>query len=189
MNTQKTLSPEESIMRMLRIARIDVNQWGKGSAKTINHLIQEVLTGECVLRMLPDGTLIRTVHAVGAEIFHETENAIYKLIEGRQEFCDGRIRVRMRQSSVSEKMLPGENPRVAMRRGVQEELGIFEAVDLLEKGIICKLEDSGSYPGLLTRSIRHKFQIIFPDRLYNPNGYIEVQPDKTTYFVWRQEAS
>lgn len=44
--------------------------------------------------------------------------------------------------------------------------------------------DSISYSGLRSEKILYAFEAIFSDEQYNPEGYIEVQPDKTTYFGW-----
>ncbi len=39
---------------------------------------------------------------------------------------------------------------------------------------------------LLSIYIVHKFRIQLVDNQFNPNGYVEKQPDKTTYFMWKE---
>jgi hypothetical protein len=119
------------------------------------------------------------------EIFYRKGEKIYKLIEDKQIFKDGRIRRRKKDSSVSEKMKIGENPIQSLIRGIDEELGVSLNESQLSREEDLKEEEfSQSFPGLMTRYKGHNFTCFFNDSQYNPKGYIENQKDKSTYFVW-----
>jgi len=78
----------------------------------------------------------------------------------------------------------GEVPAEAIIRGIVEELGINGeiAIKYIEK--IENFGEAGSYPGMLTKSTTHYFEAILEASQFNPDGYIEEQSDKSTYFVW-----
>jgi hypothetical protein len=71
-----------------------------------------------------------------------------------------------------------------MIRGIHEELGLLGDINLEQTDTCYELEDSDSYPGLRTDSILHMFESILTKEQFNPEGYIEEQSDKTTYFTW-----
>ena len=83
-------------------------------------------------------------------------------------------------------MKPNENPREAMLRGVKEELGIDGEINLTETEVGEKLIISPSYPGLQSQYVTYKFEAILNVKQFNPDGYIEEQSDKTTYFTWEE---
>jgi hypothetical protein len=65
-------------------------------------------------------------------------------------------------------MEPNEEPLEAMRRGIQEELGIMSIVDITEWKEDKEKCDSSSYPGLMTYHYRYWFKAILTDEQYNP---------------------
>jgi hypothetical protein len=73
-----------------------------------------------------------------------------------------------------------------MIRGIKEELGIEGDLSLREIGIEEETTDSPSYPGLKSHHIYHNFEVSLNDQQFNPDGYIEDQEDKTTYFIWEE---
>ena len=159
---------------------IPVNQWGKGYAKTIEHLEKEIESNECSL-VDKNGTLVREIEFVMCEIFYKG----LKLKEEKQTFKDGRERTRVKESSMSEKMKIGEDPLDSLIRGIEEELGVEVREDqLISDGSIDREGGSRSFPGLTTRYIGHKYSCTFDESQYNPEGYVEHQKDKSTYFIW-----
>jgi len=177
----------QGLQLQLEKAGIDLPQWGKGAAKTVAHLQQEIKAGETILSADERGKLLRTVTVVGANIFyHSPDGKTFRLREERQVFADGRERRRNLGHSVSEKMKPDENPRDAMLRGIREELGITGEIELTEAGTDEQLLLSPSYPGLQSRYIRHDFDVVLNDEQFRPEGYIEEQLDKRTCFVWEE---
>lgn len=177
----------EVLKQQLESAGVDISEWGTGQAKTLADLQQEIESGETVLVTGKEGELLRKVTVGGAEVYYITpEGKKYRLKEEKQVFKDGRIRRRDWDQTVSEKMKPDENPRDAIIRGIQEELGIEGEINLTETGIDEQILTSPSYPVLQSQYICHKFETVLNDEQYNPNGYIEEQSDKSTYFTWEE---
>lgn len=167
---------------------IDISQWGTGQTKTIEHLLKEIEEGETILVIGKEGKLLRKVIAGGADIYYVDSNKKrYRLKEEKQVFKDGRERQRdYLDQSVSEKMKPSENPKEAMIRGIKEELGIEGEIVLTKTDAEEQILVSPSYPGLQSQYVRHKFEAILNDAQFKPEGYIEEQADKTTYFIWEE---
>lgn len=161
--------------------------WGTGEAKTLAHLQREIESGECVLCTDEAGKLLRRVVVAGADVYYQSlDGKKYRLKEDRQVFKDGRERRRDLGQAVIEKMKPNEDPRVAVIRGIQEELGISNEITLTKTSTDVRQVISPSYPGLESEYVRHIFQVTLIDQQFNPNGYVEKQPDKSTYFVWEK---
>ena len=148
----KSINPSsinlEGLSRYLMNHNIPVETWGTGSAKTLDHLLNEIKGKECKLIEV-DGELIRTIYVVSAEIYYMDTFGSFKLKEERQVFKGGRSRTRSLESSLSEKIKADEIPIDGIIRGTR---------------FSCKLNRNQ----------------------YKPNGYIEVQKDKTVYFVWEK---
>lgn len=175
------------LKQKLEGAGIDVDEWGKGQAKTLEHLQKEIECGETILVKGEQCELLRKVVVGGADIFYTSpEGKKYRLKEDRQIFKDGRERRRGLNHAVSEKMKDDENPNEAMVRGIKEELGLEGEVTLRELGSDTKTLSSPSYPGLQSQYVTHKFEVILNDSQFKPEGYIEEQKDKSTYFVWEE---
>ena len=167
---------------------ISLDQWGKGSAKTLDHLLEEIEAGETVL-VEEQGELVRKLGFVGVIIYYEDGSGRYKLREEKQAFRDGRIRTRPHlEGSVSEKMKPGEAPLEAVQRGLAEELAMKVDPDnikyLAEKKIV---SDSPSYPGLNTHYFKYIFELTLPKERANPEGYVGEETDQTNYWRWLKQ--
>ena len=186
-NMQRDLGTAIAALRSeLEGAGISTAEWGRGEAKTLRHLVQEIECGECTLRDV-EGTLTRTVVVGGADVLYDSRDGQrYRLIEEKQVFADGRERKRDLGQAVSEKMKPDEDPTEAMIRGIREELGISGDVVISYHGESQRTLLSPSYPGLVPRYLNHKFTVFLQDEQFNPYGYVEKQSDKSTYFVWQQ---
>lgn len=169
----------------LEEAGIDTSKWGIGNAKTLEHLLKEIQEGESVLNKNENGEYLREVVVADSEIYYNSpDGKVYRLKEEKQVFKDGRERRRNLNGSVSEKMKSGEVPFDAILRGVREELGITGNIELMDNGVEDIVLDSPSYPGLKMRKVVYKFKINLTSEQFNPEGYIEKQEDKDTYFVW-----
>lgn len=171
----------EDLTKVLRENNIPIDTWGKGNAKTIKALLNEIVKKDCFIE---GGT--RYIEFAGIQIFYKTSDGkILKLKEDRQEFKDGRTRRRIMTASVGEKMLIGEDERLAAVRGIKEELGVdIDASQLSNETPIDYKDQSQSYPGLDTKYKGYGFDCYFNDEQFNPEGYVENQEDKDTYFVW-----
>ena len=175
------------LTNLLKQHDIPCDLWGTGKSKTINHLLDELKNNECELKLI-SSNLTRSIEFVGIKIFYtDEEGQKWFLKEERQEFKDGRIRRRNMPSSVSEKMKSGEDPLISGIRGIREELGVkVYAHQLIKHKDLHYDGGSLSYPGLETKYKGHKFICELEKSQFNPVGYIEVQPDKKTFFVWNK---
>lgn len=176
----------EELSKMLTDAKIPVEQWGIGKAKTLEHLLQEINSGESELLPDPIVGCLRTLKVAMIDVCYRGAGRCKTLHEERQVFVDGRERRRNLDSSLGEKMHSNEKPADVARRALNEELGIddealvFLSIDEFTRGP----EESPSYPGLQSIYKMFRFQVDLPDNHFRPEGYSEVAPDKTTYFVW-----
>lgn len=170
---------------------LPIAQYGQGQAKTVEHLLKEIQSGECQIEW-QDNRPIRVINVLVADVF-SLDGKQY-LVEEKQVFADGRVRDRKEKNGspkrgISEKMQPGEVSQDAVFRAVEEELGLEDdgwgAIRTACLGQEIEEEESPSYPGLLTRYIKHKWQVFLSPELVKPEGYVEIQSDKSTYFVWR----
>lgn len=164
-----------------------IDSWGINGTKTVRHLLNELQTGESDLEE-KDGKLMRHVTGIGINIYYKAGKQVFKLKEDKQIFSNKSVRQRNISTSLGEKMKPGELPKEAAQRALKEELGIT-AYELGKPTI----EDrepkvSGTYPGLLTKHYVYVFTVSLREEDYKPEGYIEVQTDKTTYFVWKEDS-
>jgi len=162
---------------------LDTSAWGTGDAKTLGDLLVELQKFDCELFVDADG-VSRRVNNVWIDIFVHVDDKRLHLVERAQRFSDGRVRVRKLPSSLGEKSKVGEDPAQAARRGVIEELGISSTFTV--DGARPRGNDDGksSYPNLRTFYQPHWFSVDLSVDDYRPEGYVEVQPDKSTYFQW-----
>ena len=111
---------------------------------------------------------------------------IGRLVEEKQVFTDGRKRTRDIGGSIAEKLLPNEEAEKAALRAVREELQVIGDLTIRPKRTDEEIKDSPSYPGLQTKYVRHYFETELDGKQFKPEGYTETQPDKTTFFVWKE---
>lgn len=179
---------ESELKSLLESKGVSTEEWGKCQAKTLQHLFKEIEAGETVLDVKTDGQLLRHTAFLAIEVLYrdKTECKRYKLIEERQVFTDGRERRRENWWSVAEKLKAGEVDILeATRRALKEELGVdgeFRSWSQIETRV--EKTDSPSYPGLKAQFTTFHLIISLNDCQFKPEGYIEVQKDKTTYFTW-----
>jgi len=176
------------LLELLKVHGIPLSKWGQGQAKTVEHLLAEINSGEASLK--EDGAkIIRSSLGAVIQVYYQDGPDLLFLKEDRQVFVDGREKrrdLRNPTSSVGEKMRPGENPEEAAYRALREELDINERVSLTRhltvssKGPVL----SDSFPGLWTMYKIHVFELFLPQHLYKADGYVEKQRDKTNYFAW-----
>lgn len=168
--------------------RIPIDQWGTHSAKTVDHLLREINEGETVLVVDNEsGTMIREFSFASIEVRYTEGDSVYRLIEHKQVFTDGRERVRQSDISIGEKMKHGEvDIHDVITRALSEELGIQEGYTATLTESVIEEVDSMSYPGLRSHRHRHAGIVSIDAEQYRPEGYVEVQADKTTYFIWQK---
>ncbi len=193
-NISKNLPQEserETILARLKSHGIDTSTWGTGSAKTVDHLLKEVSDGEVEL-VERNGQLYRELTLVNVDVVYTDEdNQQLHLVEDKQVFNDGRVRNRkgIVGASLSEKIKSEENRPEAAIRALKEELGIeIGDNEMSSYDTIDDTFESPSYPGLQTHYQGEKFRIVLHSDQFKSGGYVEVQKDKNTYFVWEKVA-
>ncbi len=176
-----------ALISLLKTFHVPLELWGKGEAKTLDHLLAEVNSGEAAL-VNEETTLVRLVFGAVLNVYHTADGAeIWRLKEQKQVFRDGRERVRDLNTSIGEKIKTDEEPEAAARRALAEELGIREEVLLLPSDQVTKGPlPSPSFPGLKTKYVMYVFEVFLPAHLYKPEGYVEEQADKTNYYIWEK---
>lgn len=176
----------EAVLHLLWKYGIKSDTWGTGSAKTLNHLIDEVSKKECILHE-ENGSVYRVTRTLGINVYYGDDAKLLILRERMQVFVGGRIRTRNLDTSLGEKVSPDETPLHAAVRALWEELGIEVTPDTVFRAKFPYLkgpQDSTSYPGLKTIHHIYPFDVTIPPIYYRPEGYVEAQVDKTTYFGW-----
>jgi hypothetical protein len=178
------------LINLLTKYNIPIESWGTGEAKTIEHLLREIDSGETILvENTESQELIRKFSFLSITIFCTNNGTTYRLHEAKQIFTDGRTRERKLDSSMGEKIKPAETDITeSIGKALNEELGIHEDFEIRSDEIThsTKEADSRSYPGL--KSLRERFDAVVEIKpsQFNPDGYTEVSQDKTTYFAWEK---
>ena len=177
----------DTLLQILVDAKIPVDQFGTGSAKTVQHLLSEVADGESVLSVDAKGKLYRELSVLWVDVLStHASGDVYALKEDRQVFNDGREKRRQLNSSIGEKLKLGEEPVRAVARALAEELGIQEeeTTSLHYLGEEQKVHTPDTYPGLESSYYFYKYATVISEVAFKPEGYVEYQDDKTNYYVW-----
>ena len=187
-NQAKYNEVKEATILKLNDHKVDWLQWGKGSSKTIEHLIKEILDNETILKENTEKLLVRKLSIAYIDVYYIHSNGeCLRLVEEKQVFKDGRTRCRQLEGSIAEKLQGSEKADSNLiSRAIKEELGISSFVPSTYKGCREVIEDSLSFPGLVMNAINHYFEVYLNQDQYQPNGYIERQEDKDTFFVWKK---
>lgn len=174
--------------KLLREHGVPLERWGQGEARSLEHLAKELAAGEATLDVADDGRIVRTGFGVAVWVYYvDAEGRRFRLKEDRQVYAHGAERRRgdKIQMSIGEKRKRDESVEEAATRAFEEELGLtipftrFEALPSRDRRT-----PSEAFPGIDTRYVTEVFQVTLNPDEVNPEGYIEVQPDKTTYFTW-----
>lgn len=178
----------QKLLQRLDEHKVPHKDWGQGETKTLDDLLTEIRTGECILVDYFDGRFLRFASVVMVTIYFKQDGKTLKLVEDRQVFKNGQVRRRSIGTSLSEKVSPNESLEQAMIRGFKEELGITEHLHLVQKETtLDKLVTSVSYPGLHCMYSFTTFEdILLPPHLFKADGYVEEQQDKKTFFLWKE---
>ena len=175
----------EQLKSVLEEYGVDLSIWGTEGYKTVEHLWNEIEEGECIIYGV-DGVLKREVNFVGAKILYIKDGVKYHLYEEKSLFKDGRERIRDIWYSMAEKFKFGEDPKEALVRGMEEELGIHINHNQFTQYNKLYFPSDGDYPGIKSSHTGYSFLITLNDYQYDPDGYIEKQSDKDIYFTWKK---
>lgn len=177
---------KKELVSLLEKHGVDVSLFGSGTTKSVNDLLMEIHQGETKL-VEANGQLFRELSAVRVYVFADVKEGRVYLVEDRQVFDNGQIRIREKKNSVSEKMKEKENPHEVVKRGLLEELGVRK-FKFIKKSYSLHTEiiQSPSYPEIISKYIFYDFAILLDDSEYKEEGYIEKQGNITTFFKWRR---
>ena len=176
----------ETVRSRLLAAGVLLEQWETGVANTFDDFMDEFIKGETVL-VGEGASLMRQVWVLSLSVYCTVGGKNFELVEDRQEFADGRVRHRDKKSAVTEKLLPGEDPRLAVARALAEELGLHRFLSCDSQGTRNEVSQSNAFPGLTTEYVLRDYSVELDPADYRPDGYVEVEESTgiTTYFVWR----
>jgi hypothetical protein len=166
---------------------IPLEKFGTGTHKSLNDLVDEIIAGEYQLDIdYQTGSLVRVGTIVRLDILYLPSNSCpLKLYEAEQRFCDGRTRTRPTEFAVWEKLKPGEHPDQGVVRALSEELKLVGLVTVQggqRTEVIRKPDD---YPRISSRFTSFDFVVHLSPETFCPDGYQEIQRQKTTFFKWR----
>lgn len=174
----------EELKKELHENGIDIAEYGKGKAKSLEHLYDEIRKGESIL-LVKKGKLMRCIKVVDVRVFYEDKDNLYGLFESAQRFSDGRTR-RRKNDFIAEKLMPEENPVSAVKRAIKEELGIKSKIKATKIKKYYEKKESPSYPCLDSLYEIYRFHVHLDKSHYSSKGYVERKKDKSTYFVWKK---
>jgi hypothetical protein len=86
---------------------------------------------------------------------------------------------------VWEKLKGGEDPDSCVLRALNEELKLKGPVTAIPGAISEVLRDPEDYPAIRSKFRAFDFEIHLSPEQFCAAGYREVQPDKTTTFLWQ----
>ena len=159
-------------------------EWGKGAAKSLDNLAEELDLGEARL------SILREIEVVRVRVQYQTSAGIlFELRESGQELQGGtgdRNRVRDTPFAIWEKLnlRKAETPEAGLLRALREELGITGAVDLQSQGESVFIEDPLDYPGLPTKIRAWDFLVKLKPEQFVAEGYTEITLRAKTKFGW-----
>ena len=181
----------QGLEKLLVAGGIDISLYSKGEAKSLEKLLHEINDPEegVGLQCSEDGSLLRVAKLMNIHVLYQHEKDLLRLREVMQIFNDGRIRVRNRQAAIAEKCHVKELWIRAVERALKEEIGVArlhtnDEVMQLSSDVV--KQESQSYPGLMSEYQIDYYLYNMVEEYFRPEGYVEVQKDKKTYFAWEK---
>ena len=169
------LSSEQALQEYLESSGVNTSKFGKGNAKPLAWLYQELQEGTCYLECphplsptSPGAPRSSRLLRVVEPIFIRLRFRSRVLVQEKQQFPDGRLRVR--NMLLAEKKEPRDSggPLSTIHRAIHEELGV-SMEDLRRDDVMqyrpdtyhFEIEhiDSPSYPGLASAYRTHHVQV------------------------------
>lgn len=173
---------------------VPVASYGRGSARTTGELLDEVANAESVLTVHSIAGSRRALRMVSVLNLYIQNSQGQVLIEAGQRLPDGRLR--QRGLPLSEKMIGQECWQAAAVRAVSEELATalpqdWKAqlhIDEASYHQLVEMQESTSYPGLLTQYTCHKVTAQLPCLPQQPFSTSEPRPNGvlTNYWEWQE---
>lgn len=184
----------EESRAILEKVGLPLDTWGVGPTKTFEDLWEELRLGEAWLDIPGEenrdqyGEVIRVTHVLAINVFCEVEGKVWRLCEEKQVFKDGRgERRRELISSLAEKIRKDEDQEDAVVRALQEELGVLHTPrNVMYDGSDEMWKRTQTYPGLSSQLLLEKYTVLLHPDDFQPDGYVEDQVEKQTFFIWEE---
>mmetsp|Transcript_60795 Transcript_60795/g.199078 ORF Transcript_60795/g.199078 Transcript_60795/m.199078 type:complete len:959 (-) Transcript_60795:48-2924(-) len=141
----------KALGRFLKANQVDLSAFGKDRTKTLQELSTELMSGECSLRTMPAGGVVRIVDVVLLLITNVTADSA--LVVTKETSASGGGIDNLVNRMPGTKRRPDENHFHAAKRVLQRQLKIPENLINLDADnvqIYKEEKDSPSYPGLRT---------------------------------------
>ncbi|MGI0481096.1 hypothetical protein ACN4EE_09920 [Geminocystis sp. CENA526] len=142
---------------------INLEQWSheKGTKTTVE-LQNEIESGETTLETRLD-RLYRVVKLVSVNVQVKLGEQLFTLVEDKQIFFTGAVRKRG-LNSLSEKIMAGETPELAVYRCLKEEIGLNNVTKpLINLGFTEEIKSSPSYPTLNSIYQVFNYQVVLDE--------------------------
>lgn len=185
-------SSPEDLEEWLEQHGVSTAQYGRGTARTTAELFEEVAKAESVL--LVDAASSRALRLINVLNLYIVNDQGQVLIEAGQQLPDGRMRQRC--LPLSEKMIGAEGWQAAAVRAVSEELATALPQEwrcllhINESSYLqlVEVQESMSYPGLLTQYTCHKVTAALPCLPKHSFSTLEPRPNGTltSYWEWKE---
>lgn len=181
--TSISIRSKDELKDVLKMSGVLVDQWD--SFKGLNELWEEVKSGETLL-IQSGKEVTRQVRFARIYVFFEDNGQKLQLFEAKQVRNNGETRERGFDYVAEKLKKSDQNPEGAALRGIKEELGIeADTAALTSNDVKTESRPSPSYPGLNSEYKIHVFSLHLDDGQFNPDGYVEDDGKKKTYFEWR----
>lgn len=143
----------EQLQQFLQQHRIESANFGKGKAASLQEFSDEVMKGECQLRVDDQGRLVRVVDVVLLKLTSKETGKL--LVQVSSRLNDGSVKKMDRLPGC--KRRPDENPFISVKKVIRDHLMIDENHVIIDASSVEELEEeqqSVTYPGLPT--VYHK---------------------------------
>lgn len=181
---------KEEIARQLRDHGVDINQWGKGQAKTMDEFVAEIDLGSAVL--MNDASdykqIRRVVDVVLVRISAPGDPKTY-LIETSETFADGRKRDMVKLPGTKKE--PHENSKQVAERVVKTMMDIGGnkvTWVMANKEVWEDEEESPSYPGVRTVYRKECIPGVLSSDYQKGKSWEATVTNGKKGFTWKSEA-
>jgi hypothetical protein len=166
----------------LSAAGIDLTKWSPElGTKSVTDLQVEIDIGETQLQSI-EGMLTRVVKVVNVTVRVEIGDRSFLLVEDKQIFFTGAIRKRGLKC-LAEKIINDEQPEIAARRALREEIELNFEGELVSIGEEIQQQSSPSYPGLSTQYHIFNYQVVLSVEDLSQIRFVEIQAGKMSLFT------
>ncbi len=151
-------------------------KWG-GTHTTMDALLEELHAGKAQLLLTGNAVSVQ-VATLLLDVRHKAGEVVYALFEESED-----------RLGILRAMQHEETAVATMTRVLQHGLGLakFRKAELVKTKEVRRKPDT--YPGLDTVHLERTWRIWIDPEDYKPDGYVRIDGDQVTHFVWRTVTS